>query len=293
MTDKIESIDPQIDIVIGEGPHWDQKNQLLHWVDIEGKKLLSTNLDTHQTNYYDMPEMIGHAIPSQLKGFIVSLQSGIYRFIPENQQLELLQKTESDKPNNRPNDGKCDPLGRLWIGTMDLDLKEKAAGLYRMDSERKVTPMLSDLTLANGLAWDESKSVFYFIDTMAGVVFSFSYDLERGDIANQKIVIEFDKQFGLPDGMCIDQEGMLWVAGFGGGNIMRFDPQNGKLLERITVPAPNTTSICFAGQNLNELVITTANLLLTDEQRRDFPKSGQLFKYTCDTPGMPGSATCF
>lgn len=290
MTTEIEIIDPKLDIILGESPHWDNNKNRLYWVDIEGKKLLSTDIYSHKTTYFDMPDMIGNAVPNHSGGFIVSLKNGIYHFNPSNQQFELLVPLETHKPNNRPNDGKCDPAGRMYIGTMDLQFKEGASSLYRIDRKDKCTPILQGLTLANGMAWDESKSIFYFIDSQARTIFSFDHDAESGNISNRKPAIEFDEKYGIPDGMCIDKEGMLWIAGFGGGNVIRFNPHTGKRLQRICIPAPNTTSVCFAGQDLTDLVITTATLLLSEEQRHQYPKSGCLFKLSCDTPGFPGVA---
>lgn len=290
MTKGLEIIDPKIDIIIGESPHWDNQAQRLYWVDIEGKKLLSTDIYLHKTTSFNMPEMIGNAIPTQTGKFIVCLKSGLYLFSLDSKKLELFIPLESDKKNNRPNDGKCDPRGRLYLGTMDLQFKKGASSLYRIDNQHNFTPLLNNLTLANGMAWDEAKSRFYFIDSDTNTIFSFDYNEENGNISNQKAVIHYDKKYGIPDGMCIDRAGMLWIAGFGGGIVIRFDPDTGKMLQNIQIPAPNTTSVCFAGKNLDELIITTATLFLTKEQLKQYPKSGSLFKIACDTPGFPGVA---
>jgi sugar lactone lactonase YvrE len=221
--------------------------------------------------------MVGHVIPLSAKEALISMPSGIYKLAFETQALQFISELEPHLPNNRPNDGKCDPQGRLWVGTIDLEFKKGASSLYRLEHNGDLTQVLSGLTLANGLAWDINKNLFYFIDSDTACIQRFDYHPETGDITNGVVAFKYDKALGLPDGMCIDPEGMLWIAGFNGGQVSRFNPNTGKILQTIKLPTPYTTSCTLGGKHLNQLFITSASHLLTAEEKKLDKQSGLTF----------------
>lgn len=160
--------------------------------------------------------------------------------------------------NIRFNDGKCDSKGRFWVGSMAVDQESsdafEAGALYKMD-KRVLKEMISDVSISNGLAWWQSS--MYYIDTYTNEVVAYDFDETLGNITNKSSCISFQDEIGSPDGMTIDEEGMLWIAHWGGYKVSRWDPKTGKKMEEIKVPAENVTSVTFGGIQLNELYITT------------------------------------
>ena len=188
----------------------------------------------------------------------------------------------------RFNDGKCDPAGRFWAGTMAYDQTEGAAALYCLESDLTVRKMIDKVTISNGLVWTADAKYFYYIDTPTNEVSVFDYDVDTGDIANRKTAIKIEENLGHPDGMSIDEEDMVWIAHWGGGRVTRWNPKTGKLVETIKVPqASLVTSCALGGPNLDELFITTASVNLNAEQKKLQPLAGSIFWIQLDVKGVP------
>ncbi|KTD39821.1 SMP-30/gluconolactonase/LRE family protein [Legionella oakridgensis] len=253
--------------LVGESPHWDAPTQSLYWVDIYGKAIFQYELNKNQINQIDLPEMVGPVIPISKEEVMVCMPSGIYKLQLSNKKLDQISELEPQLPNNRPNDGKYDPQGRLWVGTCDLEFKPGASSLYRLDSNGHLTQVLKGLTLANGMAWDTVNNIFYFIDSSVQSIYKFNYHPQSGDISGGSVAFSYDQSFGIPDGMCIDSEGMLWIVGFGRGNVSQFNPKTGKLIKKIELPTPYPTACAFGGKDLNQLFVTSASHLVTDKNK--------------------------
>lgn len=286
-----ENVDPGLELildakaVLGEGSFWNYKTQKLWWVDIEGKKLHIFNPKTKENKSINTFHRIGTVVPSEKGGVIVALQNGIYHLDLETQSFKFLTNPLEKLENIRFNDGKCDPAGRFWVGTMELDTKEKAASLYRFDLDGSIDKVIDNVTISNGIIWSADQKTMYYIDTPTLQVVAYDYDLESGSIKNRKVVIEIPEDIGSPDGMTIDDEGKLWIAHFGGFSVGRWDPETGELLQKIEVPAPNVTSCTFGGENLDTLYITTGREGMDEEKLKKYPESGGLFAIK---PGATG-----
>jgi len=192
----------------------------------------------------------------------------------------LSQEVEPELKNNRFNDGKCDPVGRLWAGTMDIQEKNATGSLYFLDpKDLKSHKVLSGITVSNGLGWSPDNKKMYYIDTPTMRVSVFDYSLDSGRLDNKRTAVDFSKegQPGSPDGMAVDDEGMIWVAHWGGSRVTRWDPETGKLLHTLPVPALQVTSCCFGGENLDELYITTAREGVDQQTLALQPLTGGLF----------------
>ena len=270
--------------VLGEGSLWNPKEKVLYWVDIEGHKLHIYDPLTRQDRIFPVGARIGTVVPLEEGGVLVALQNGIHRMDTRSGELSFLLNPIQD-PQIRFNDGKCDPTGRFWVGTMELNVKENAAVLYRIDKEKKVEQVLDKLTISNGIIWSLDQKTMYFIDTPTGVVQAFDFEKESGKISNGRKIIQIPSAEGHPDGMTIDEEGKLWVALYGGAAVGRWDPSSGKMLQKIQVPVPNVTSCAFGGEHLDTLYITTARNGLDEEKLEQFPLSGGLFSVV---PGVKG-----
>ncbi|WP_456276843.1 SMP-30/gluconolactonase/LRE family protein [Bacillus sp. AK128] len=271
--------------ILGEGPSWDEKSKKLYWVDIIGKTFYKYDPLTGGNRAVLTDQLVGAIAPKASGGVIMALQNGLHVYDWDSDQLMKIHDPESDQPNNRFNDGKCDPAGRFWAGTMDIDGEKGKGSLYVMNSNLEVARVLENVSISNGIAWSPDFSSMYFIDTPTQQVVRFSYDIKTGEITDPKPVITFPKEIGSPDGMTIDEEGMLWIAHWGGHGISRWNPELGKQLEFISVPSANVTSCSFGGDELNELYITTARIGTSKEDLDQYPKAGGLFRIKMNIKG--------
>ncbi|KAI7249582.1 hypothetical protein KC345_g11737, partial [Hortaea werneckii] len=276
---------------LGEGPHWDPVEGKLNWVDIDGKELRVYDPLSGSEDIYSFEKKVGAAVPADGGGWILALEDGIYRF-KINEPLELLALVEAELPGNRLNDAKCDSRGRLWFGSMNMKNKGRGGSLYVMESGGEVRKVLSGIGISNGLAWNDSLGLMYYIDTLTFAVDVLDYTLQDGSVSGRRTAVQFAEGEGWPDGMTIDSEGMLWVAHWAGGCVSRWNPHTGEQIGRIEVPAHYVTSCTFGGENLDELYITTARGSMSPEELERWPLAGGLFKIKPGVKGMKGIASC-
>ncbi len=272
---------------LGEGSIWHPTEGVLYWIDITGCKLYRYNVKSGENTSFDTGSMIGTVVPSTGNySVIIATEAGLQGVTSEG-KTELLTSYPSNEPeHNRFNDGKCDPAGRFWVGTMSKKETKGVGNLYCFDG-KELSLKVSGVSISNGIVWTADAKTMYYIDTPEMVVFAFDFDNSTGEISNRRIVIEIPEGAGYPDGMTIDSEGMLWIAMWNGAAVIRFDPSTGKMIEKIEVPALNVTSCAFGGNNLDTLFITTAKEGVTEEQLKQYPLSGSLFSVK---PGIKGVA---
>lgn len=260
--------------VLGEGSFWHPRQKILYWVDIDQGLLHTYHPSSRLDKVYELGQKVGTVVPVDTGGVLVALKDGVYAYNPEDNKLKMLVSPEKDLAENRFNDGKCDPAGRFWVGSMGPRYK---ASLYRISSGGKYERMLDSVSTSNGIVWTRDKRTMYYIDTPTGAVRAFDYDNRSGDISNPRMVIRFPKGAGYPDGMSIDSEDKLWIAHWGGFCVGRWDPETGKMIAKVEVPAPNVTSCAFGGENLDVLYITTASTGMSEENLKKYPDSGKVF----------------
>ncbi|WP_233380199.1 SMP-30/gluconolactonase/LRE family protein [Maribellus sp. CM-23] len=275
---------------LGEGAIWNYRTGELMWVNIKGKILNFYNPVSGLNKEMLTGQMVGTVVPSESGQVLVALQNGIYSLDPETGTKKLLADPEADKPDNRFNDGKCDPAGRLWAGTMSLVGAKQAGALYRFDPDTSVHKMVDGVGTSNGIVWSADKTKMYYIDTPTRQVMGYDYDNETGAISHPKVAVEIPEGAGYPDGMTIDEEDNLWVALWGGSAVACFNPENGDLIRKIEVPAKNVTSCAFGGNDLGTLYITTARESTSEEDLQKFPHAGGVFKIR---PGVKGVKAFF
>ena len=276
--------------LLGEGAFWNHKTQNFWWIDIEGKTLNILDPATRDVATIDVGERIGTVVPDHKGNAILALQTGIFKLDLATQSKTFIALPEPDVANIRLNDGKCDPSGRLWVGSMHLQQIQDAAALFQITADGEVTQRLDSITISNGIVWSADKKTMFYIDTPDGNVKAFDFDNATGEISRPRIVIEISDTLGYPDGMAIDAEGMLWVALWNGNGVSRWNPETGKMLDFIEVPAHNVTSCAFGGSNLDTLYITSSNLDMTEAEKIKFPKAGGLFQVV---PGVKGVESYF
>ncbi len=274
--------------LVGEGAIWDARRQRLLWVDILGHLLFFYDPATGENRGINLLQAVGTVVPRAKGGVVVALHNGFARLDPETERMTPIADPEADLPGNRFNDGKCDPAGRLWAGTMAFDgMRDREQGaLYCLDADGTVTRKLGRVSISNGIVWSADARTMYFIDTVKNDVRAFDYDLETGSIANERVTVRNDGD-GHFDGMTIDAEGMVWIALFGGGAVKRYDPETGQHLATIELPVTCVTSCAFGGPDLDQLYVTSASYRLTAAELAEQPLAGSLFRAVPGARGVP------
>ena len=242
----------------GEGPiFW---NEQLLYVDIEGHALIRLNPKNGEEQVWEIGERIGTVVPRQSGGFVCAGDSGIYSFDPETGEKKSMADPESDKrPDNRFNDGKCDPSGRFWAGTISTVKKTGDANLYMLDLNGDLSLKVPGVTNSNGICWNAKADRMYYIDTPTKEIWAFPFNNQLSELGEKQVVFNTEDAGldGSPDGMTMDADGMLWVAMCHGGAVLRIDPHNGSLLQKIDFPCVETTACAFGGDKLERLFVTT------------------------------------
>lgn len=277
----------EIPALVGEGALWDEKAQVLYWVDILSNMLYCYNPVTGENRSWDVGEHVGTVVLRASGGALLALRNGFASFDFASGEVTMIVDPEEELPGNRFNDGKCDPAGRFWAGTMAYENQTTQGTLYRLDADMSVHKMVGDIGISNGIVWNRAHDTMYYIDSMAYTVRAFDYDNATGAIANERVVVNVDKSMGLPDGMAIDAEDMLWVAHFGGSCVRRWNPLDGALLEQIGLPTAQITSCAFGGPNLDTLFITSAANGYGEAEFAREPLAGSLFAARLDVRGVP------
>ncbi len=271
--------------MLGEGAFWHEARQSFFWVDIDGKCLFEYVIENKKVNTWEFqhrPSLITLDTKGQL---VIVFQGGIARFDFQTENLQWLLDIEKEIPDHRTNDGAVDSAGRLWVGTMHVHFKKGDGVLYCVGNDLSLTKKTEGLTIPNGLVWSLDDRTMFHIDSPSRKVQAYSFGPKTGAIVFERTAVSIPPETGTPDGMCIDEEGMLWIAQWDGFGVYRWNPENGKLLDKIEVPVPQVSSCAFGGPNFDQLLITTAQENFTPELLAKYPDSGSV--YTA-FPGVRG-----
>jgi sugar lactone lactonase YvrE len=272
---------------LGEGSIWDARHQVLYWIDIMNSQVHVYDPTAQYNRMIQLDQMVGTVVPRKSGGLMVAVHHGFASLDLETEQMDIVADPERDLPENRFNDGKCDPAGRFWAGTLSLEGKQGACNLWRLDADLSTHKMLEGVSVSNGIVWTADRTTMYYVDTPTRRVDRFDYDHDTGEIANRRVAVRIPEGMGFPDGMTIDSEGMLWVCLWQGGKVSRWDPETGELLQTVDLPASNVTSCAFGGGSLDQLYITTARINVSDEQLQEQPLAGGLFRAEVGVSGVP------
>lgn len=271
--------------ILGEGPVWDARTQTLHFVDIKGAEVLSyAENGTRRKRVFDGGLSAVFLTPT--RKLLCATTHGLVRYDFARTPNRVIANIEEGRPGNRTNDGKCDPLGRVWIGTMDTAERDRTGALYRIDEDASTHRVLDGIGVSNGLDWSPDGRTFYYTDSMRGVIWKFPFDMQSGTLGRRETFATVAPERGCPDGLAVDAEGFVWSAHWDGWRVTRYDPDG--VEERVIwLPVPRVTSLCFGGPRLDTLYITSARIGLTLPQLQEAPLSGALF--SCQ-PGVIGQA---
>jgi sugar lactone lactonase YvrE len=240
---------------LAEGPHWWAEKGVLLWVDIEASRVGFFDPVACSNRFLEVPSHVGAVVPTTAGDLVAATAEGFVRLDPQSGVVTPLGDPEPGRSEHRFNDGKCDPWGRFWAGTLAYDFSPGAGSLWRLNHDFSCNLQWQQLTISNGLAWSLDRRLLYLIDSPTLTVMAFPL-MSTGALADHPtacITIPEDWD-AVPDGMCIDAEGMLWIALFGGGCVTRWDPLRGCLLERLALPCRQVTSCCFGGPQFGSVV---------------------------------------
>jgi gluconolactonase len=247
---------------LGEGPTaTGPKNNHVQWCDIYGQYIRSKDLISGQTSEYQTTEPVGFQIPRTTGGDILGTANGpILRDLNKNlTQLPTRQDADgfADKHVLRWNDAKVSPDGYLFLGSMAYENQSNEGAFYRLSKDGKnLKRLFGEVGISNGMDWSTDLTKMYYIDTLTMKVEVFDYN--EGEISNRRSLVQIRDGMGYPDGMCADANDNIWVAFWLGSAVRCFDGRSGELLEEIKLPVQKVTSCCFAGEKLDQLIITTA-----------------------------------
>ena len=271
--------------VAGESPMWSPAEKALYWVDCEGDKAfrMDTAGGTCREFQADMP--VTAICPRARGGWIAATKKGLAFWDGSGGHFELIVDPEKGNPDHRCNDIALDRKGRLWVGTMNQkDLTADTGSLWRLDPDLSLHKMDGGFAVPNGIAFSPDDRTLYATDMFHGKIVAYDFDLAGGTIANKRDFAVVPKEAGIPDGLIVDAEGCLWSAHWGGWRVTRYRP-DGCVEREVRLPAANVTCMAFAGEDLDELYITTAWAFLSDQERQQQPQAGDLFRAR---PGVQG-----
>ena len=271
--------------LLGEGPTWSPRDSALYWVDILTPSVHCYDNQKGVDTEVKLGSMVSVAIPKATGGLLVATPGGLMTLDLESKNLSFFCHPESDRPGNRYNDGKCDRMGRLWIGTLDMGTAANRGNLFRVDADGTWKKMDSGFTVANGLGWSPDNKRMYFADSPRRTIYVYDFDLLTGTVSNRRPFITLGAGDGTPDGMTVDEDGCLWIAIWDAWRVSRYSP-DGKEILRVKMPVPRPTSCCFGGANLDTLYVTSASVRLNEEALLSAPLSGSLFSIRI--PGVRG-----
>ncbi|HEX2914708.1 MAG TPA: SMP-30/gluconolactonase/LRE family protein [Chloroflexia bacterium] len=271
---------------LGEGPVWSVQERALYWVDILNDCFKRFYTETGKFEVIETGVRVGTLAFRASGGLILATSKGIAFWDAMRGQLDFRIDPENGNLDMRFNDGKVDPQGRFWAGSMyyEPEVGKREGSLYRFDPDGSLHKMETHLAIPNGIAWSADNKTMYHTDSLRHAIYAYDFDPATGNIENKRIFIDTSEEPGVPDGMTMDCEGCLWSARWGAWKVVRYDPKGKKILE-ISLPVEQPTSCIFGGENMDELFITTAREHFTEEQARQQPLAGDIFVVR---PGIQG-----
>jgi L-arabinonolactonase len=272
---------------LGECPVWDERSQRLFWIDIEAGRLFAVTLEGLET-YWQLPERIGSfGLTTSTDVIVIALETG---FAVYDLQMERLNRIEMPAPlaqTVRFNDGKCDPYGNFWAGTMsEKSPKQPQAKLYRLSPELNVEIMREGIAVSNSLAWSSDQTSMYFADSPTKSIRKFEASNDADPLEDGALFIGPDAFKGVPDGSTVDVEHRLWTAEWDGWRIVVHD-ERGLFKQELSLPVQRPTSCCFGGPELTTLFITSASIDLSADELKAQPEAGMVLAIENAGRGVP------
>jgi sugar lactone lactonase YvrE len=243
--------------LVGEGPVWDEDTGNLHWVDLLGRRFYGYHWATKTSSIVKEGIEITGFANNRPGGFVIANTQGIWTW-DGGEQISLVA-SEVNGVKCRMNDAIADPAGRFLAASCfyEADREYPLGHLIQVGGDGRASILDEGIHIANGLGFSPDCQTLYFTDSAARCIYAYDYDVEKGSARNRRVVIKVPENEGLPDGMTVDAEGFIWSAQWYGSGVVRYDPE-GRVERRIAVPAKQTSSVAFGGEDLTDIFITSA-----------------------------------
>ena len=271
---------------LGECPIWDPDEQALYWVDIEGHRVhryepATANHDIRRPGF----PMTAFGLRAS-GGWVTAAKNGLAYWHWHNQEYEFITDPVANEAHIRLNDGVVDHQGRFWAGSVyEEDLDAPLSSLFRLDPDGSVHKLDTGFATSNGIGVSPDSKTLYLVDMFHSKILAYDHDPATGAVENRRIFASVPEEDGYPDGITIDSEGFIWNAHWAGWKVTRYDPA-GKIEREIRFPVQNVTRCAFGGEQLDELYVTTAWYAMSEEERKDQPLAGDLFRVKTDVKGL-------
>lgn len=273
---------------LGESPVWDERSQELAWVDITAGELRTWSPATGEERSRHFGGELSALILGEEEGTrVVALGKRLCTEVSGELEV-VLAEVEAEPPENRLNDCRCDPGGRIWAGTMSKVRAGGEAALYRLRPGGRLDRVIAATTISNGIGWSPDRQRMYFADSLTYRIDVLDYDLASGEVGERRPLVAIDPEDGMPDGLAVDAEGGIWVCLFGGGAIRRYRA-DGSLDRHLELPVTNPTCPAFGGEDLTTIYITSARHRLSEEQLAREPEAGAVLSFDSPVAGMPAN----
>jgi L-arabinonolactonase len=272
---------------LGEGALWDVAEQRLYWIDSHGAMIHRADARGEDRKSWKVPEHIGSMCLRAGGGAVVALRNGLHCFDFERGTTTPIGDPESVNRRTRMNDGKVDRQGRFVVGGMDYEEREPLAGLYRLDTDRRITKLEDGIIVSNGPCWSPDGGTFYFADSFRRVIWSYQYDIATGDLLSRRVFANFEGHLrGYPDGATVDAEGCVWSVEVYGGRLVRFAP-DGTIDRLVGMPVDSITSVSFGGADLDILYVTSMARPYQGRRRQEREAGGLFAVHGLGVRGLP------
>jgi sugar lactone lactonase YvrE len=260
---------------LGEGPVYRPAENAIYWTDIDTKRLHRWNFAAKKLDQWNLPEKIG-SFGWQGDRLLLAMETGFFYFDLQSGSLDKVFSLPST-PGIRSNDGKSDPRGRFWVGTMHVDANDYIGAMYRFDPSGECKVMFGGIRCPNSLAWSPDGTTMYFADSFDLKIYAYPFDPETGEIGERRVFADTSHREGAPDGATVDAQGYLWSARCGGYALIRYSP-DGTEDRVIQLPVKYPTS-CTFGDSDRVLYVTTGIFDVSEEERASTqPLAGALLE---------------
>ena len=282
--------------LLGESPLWHPTEQVLYYCDIPGHTLHRFDPRSGHLDHWRFDTEVASLAPTLDGALLLAMRDGLWRFEPRSGERSRIQAPPYDIASERFNDGKCDPQGRFWVGTIYEPRQPALASLHCLVRDRLLRKA-EGITVSNGLAWSPNGRTMYWSDTHAHTIYAFDFEPASGEIRNRRVFASFAPRQpgqplagygGRPDGAAVDVEGCYWVAMYEGQRLLRLSPE-GELVREVRLPVRCATMPCFGGADLTTLYITTARINRPAAELVDQPHAGCVFALDVDVAGLPAN----
>ncbi len=273
--------------ILGEGVQWNHHEQAVWWTDIKSSKIFRYHLESKQLQTWNTPEAVGcFAFAENDERMLLALASGFAWFDKDTGSVEWIAKPEANLVGNRLNDGRVDRQGRFWSGSIveQKNAPDQSAGLFCLDVQGNSSRHLSGLAISNSLCWSLDSKKLFHADSPSHQIKVYEFDAQTGTLGKGKVFAQTSDSVE-PDGSCIDADGCLWNAEWGGSRLVRYNPEGAQVYELKTL-VTQPTCMAFGGEDMNLLFITSARIGLSDEALSAQPEAGNLFIYRTSFKGV-------